>query len=70
LHVRRARPLSNASLAPGTVSTREGFRAGCGGGTALQFEELQIEGKQRVAAEDFVRGYRPAEGEVLGEAQT
>jgi methionyl-tRNA formyltransferase len=70
LHVRRARPLTGASLAPGRVSTRDGFRAGCSGGTALQFLELQIEGKQRVAAEDFVRGYRPAEDEVLGELQT
>jgi len=70
LHVRRARPLTGASLAPGRVSTQAGFRAGCGGGTALQFEELQIEGKQRVAADDFVRGYRPAEDEVLGEVRT
>jgi methionyl-tRNA formyltransferase len=70
LHVRRAHPLTGAFLAPGRVSTKEGFRAGCGGGTALQFEELQIEGKQRVAADDFVRGYRPAEDEVLGEAST
>lgn len=70
LHVRRARPLSGADLPPGTISTRDGFRAGCGGGTALEFEELQIEGKQRVAAEDFLRGYRPAEGEGLGELRT
>ena len=70
LHVRRARPLTGMSLTPGRISTTDGFRAGCGGGTALQFEELQIEGKQRVAAEDFVRGYRPADGEVLGEVRT
>jgi methionyl-tRNA formyltransferase len=44
--------------------------AGCGGGTALQFDELQIEGKQRISADDFVRGYRPADGEVLGEVRT
>jgi methionyl-tRNA formyltransferase len=68
LHVRRAHPLTGVSLAPGRVSTKQGFWAGCGGGTALQLDELQIEGKQRVAAEDFVRGYRPAEDEVLGEA--
>jgi methionyl-tRNA formyltransferase len=70
LHVRRARPLSGASLPPGAVSTREGFRAGCGGGTALQLEELQLEGKQRISAADFVRGYRPAENELLGETPT
>jgi methionyl-tRNA formyltransferase len=68
LHVRRAHPLTGASLGPGRVSIQQGFLAGCGGGTALRLDELQIEGKQRVAAEDFVRGYRPAEHEVLGEA--
>jgi methionyl-tRNA formyltransferase len=67
LHIRRARPLEGVSLAPGRVSTIDGLRAGCGGGTGLQLEQLQIEGKPRVAAEDFARGYRPAENEVLGE---
>ncbi len=70
LHIRRARPLSGVSLAPGRVSTRDGLVAGCGGGTALQLLELQIEGKQRVAAGDFVHGYRPSEDEVLGEVRT
>jgi methionyl-tRNA formyltransferase len=70
LHVRRARPLTDASLPPGSISTRQGLWAGCGGGTALQFDELQIEGKQRISADDFVRGYRPADGEVLGEVRT
>jgi methionyl-tRNA formyltransferase len=70
LHIRRAHPLTGASLAPGRVSTKDGFLTGCGGGTALQLLELQIEGKQRVSADDFVHGYRPAEDEVLGEVPT
>ena len=70
LHVRRARPLNDASLPPGCISTQSGLRAGCGGGTALQFDELQLEGKQRISADDFLRGYRPADGEVLGEVRT
>jgi methionyl-tRNA formyltransferase len=70
LHVRRVCPLSGESLPPGAVSIRSGFRAGCGAGTALQLQELQLEGKQRILADDFVRGYRPAENEVLGETPT
>jgi methionyl-tRNA formyltransferase len=70
LHVRRARALTDASLPPGRISIGQGLRAGCGGGTALQFDQLQLEGKQRITADDFVRGYRPADGEVLGEPRT
>lgn len=70
LHVRRARPLSGVTLPPGTISTQQGLRAGCGGGTALHFDALQLEGKQRISADDFARGYHPAEGEVLGEQRT
>jgi methionyl-tRNA formyltransferase len=33
----------------------------------LALDDLQPEGKKRMAAADFVRGYRPQEGEVLGE---
>jgi methionyl-tRNA formyltransferase len=70
LHIRRAQPLTGVSLAPGRLAANDALRAGCGGGTALQLLELQIEGKQRVSADDFVHGYRPAEDEVLGEVRT
>ena len=39
---------------------------GCGAGTALELLELQLEGKKRTSAADFVRGYRPQVGEKLG----
>jgi methionyl-tRNA formyltransferase len=44
---------------------------GCGqvgGGqpTAIELLELQLEGKKRTSASDFVRGYRPLPGEKLG----
>jgi methionyl-tRNA formyltransferase len=39
---------------------------GCGEGTALELLELQLEGKKRTSAADFVRGYRPLPGEKLG----
>lgn len=34
--------------------------------TALYIEELQIEGKKRMAARDFINGYQPCPDEVLG----
>jgi methionyl-tRNA formyltransferase len=39
---------------------------GCGEGTALALLEVQPEGKKRMAARDFVHGYRPQTGEKLG----
>ncbi len=39
---------------------------GCGQGTAIELLELQLEGKKRSSAADFIRGYRPAPGEKLG----
>jgi methionyl-tRNA formyltransferase len=39
---------------------------GCGQGSALALLELQVEGKKRTLAADFVRGYRPQAGERLG----
>jgi methionyl-tRNA formyltransferase len=40
--------------------------AGCGHSTAIEFLELQLEGKKRILAADFIRGYRPQPGEKLG----
>ncbi|MGA7366626.1 MAG: methionyl-tRNA formyltransferase [Candidatus Sulfotelmatobacter sp.] len=39
---------------------------GCGQGTAIELLELQLEGKKRTSAADFIHGYRPAPGEKLG----
>ena len=38
----------------------------CGGDSMLQLDELQLEGKRRVSARDFLNGVRPEIGEVLG----
>jgi methionyl-tRNA formyltransferase len=40
---------------------------GCGYGTALQLQELQLEGRRRMSARDFIHGYRPRTGEKIGE---
>jgi len=39
---------------------------GCGDGTAIELLEVQLEGKTRSSAADFIRGYRPRPGEKLG----
>jgi methionyl-tRNA formyltransferase len=40
--------------------------AGCGRGTAIELLELQLEGKKRGSASDFLHGHRPTPGEKLG----
>ncbi len=40
---------------------------GCGDGSALQLIEVQPAGKKRMSVEAFVNGYKPLEGERLGE---
>lgn len=39
---------------------------GCAAGTSLELLEVQLEGKKRMPAADFVRGYRLQAGEKLG----
>jgi methionyl-tRNA formyltransferase len=39
---------------------------GCGHNTSLELLEIQLEGKKRTSAADFVHGYRPNPGEKLG----
>jgi methionyl-tRNA formyltransferase len=39
---------------------------GCGHSTAIELLEVQLEGKKRSSAADFVRGYRPLPSEKLG----
>jgi methionyl-tRNA formyltransferase len=39
---------------------------GCGIGTAIELLEVQLEGKKRASAADFLRGYRLLSGEKLG----
>ena len=57
----------DSTLQPFEINV-EGHRlfAGCGGSTAIELLELQLEGKKRTSAADFIRGYRPLPGEKLG----
>lgn len=55
------------SAAPGTIlkaDTKAGFIVACGRG-ALQLQELQLQGKKRMTATDFLRGHRISEGTQL-----
>jgi methionyl-tRNA formyltransferase len=56
------RTLASAEL---TVESNH-LLVGCGDRTAIEILELQLEGKKRTSAADFVRGYRPLPGEKLG----
>lgn len=56
------------SIPPGEMVIEDGrMFAGCGSNTAIEFIEVQPEGKKRMAARDFVHGYHPRPGEKLGE---
>lgn len=56
-----------ADAAPGTVlgMDRDGLRIAAGNGS-VALQEVQWEGKRRMAVEDFLRGLRLAPGEALG----
>lgn len=52
---------------PGSVirAGREGLEVACNGGSIV-IEELQLEGKKRLPAGDFLAGYKIAPGSILG----
>jgi methionyl-tRNA formyltransferase len=66
LQIRRASAVTGA-LAPAELAV-EGDRllVGCGQDAAIEIFELQLEGKKRSSASDFIRGYRLQPGEKLG----
>ncbi len=59
--------VGTGSGAPGTVlrAGREGIEVACGGGSLL-IEELQLEGRKRLSAAEFLAGYKIEPGTVLG----
>jgi methionyl-tRNA formyltransferase len=76
LQIHRAQPADGVNSAPGQI-TVEGARffVGCGRdkdkddetGTALELIEVQLEGKRRMTAQEFINGYRPKSGDYLGQ---
>jgi methionyl-tRNA formyltransferase len=66
LHVWNARP-ARESLPPGELLVEaDRLLVGCGGNSALELLEVQPEGRKRLAARDFIHGYRPRSHERLG----
>lgn len=66
LHIWSARPVE-AKVRRGAIQMAgELPMVGCSPGTALEVTEVQVEGKKRMSALDFVNGYRPFDGELLG----
>lgn len=54
-------------LAPGTIQVHDGhLLVGCGQGTVIELDEVQPEGKRRMSAAEFLRGYQLNSGESLG----
>jgi len=66
LQILKARP-ANTALLPGELhADSDRLLVGCGHKTSLELLEIQLEGKKRSSAADFVRGYRPRPAEKLG----
>lgn len=68
LQVHHAEPVQTTPEVGRGAITVHGARvlAGCGHGTALNLIEMQIEGKRRMTAQEFINGYRPKTGDLLG----
>jgi methionyl-tRNA formyltransferase len=66
LQILQARPTKD-SVPPAKLRI-DGSRLllGCGKESALELVELQLEGKKRSTARDFIHGYHPQAGEKLG----
>lgn len=69
LHIWRARPSEQPAPGPPGSLHAAGSRlwVSCREQTALEILELQLEGRKRMPAADFLRGFRLAENELLGE---
>jgi methionyl-tRNA formyltransferase len=64
-HVWRSKVAAGSGI-PGQVISRKPLAVACGSGS-LEPVEVQLEGRKRIAAADFVNGQRVTEGEKLGE---
>lgn len=69
LQVYRAEPAPiSGALAPGVMRIDAArLVAGSGENSALELIEVQMEGKRRMTAQEFINGYQPKTGERLGE---
>jgi methionyl-tRNA formyltransferase len=66
LQIWKAASVDQGLLPSGMKVADDHLLVGCGAGRAIELLELQLEGKKRTTAAEFVRGYRPLPGEKLG----
>ena len=66
LQILKALPCQESLPAAELHLSEDRLLVGCAQNTSLELVELQLEGKKRTAAHDFVQGYRPKPGERLG----
>jgi len=69
MQVHRAEPVQSADGLPqGSTAVQDArLVVGCGQDTALNLIEVQLDGKRRMSAQEFINGYRPRPGDRLGE---
>jgi methionyl-tRNA formyltransferase len=65
LQITKALPTTDSVPQAELRVTAEHLLAGCGHNTSLELMEIQLEGKKRTTAQDFIHGYRPHPGEKL-----
>jgi methionyl-tRNA formyltransferase len=65
-HIWAAQPVERTVAAAEVLVERGHLIVGCGAGSALELLEVQLEGRKRMPAADFVHGYQPHIGEMLG----
>ena len=68
MHLHAARPAPEVALVkPGHFAVESGrLLMGFARGSTLEVRELQVEGKKRMSAQDFINGYRPRSSELIG----
>ncbi|MGE5568453.1 MAG: methionyl-tRNA formyltransferase [Rhodospirillales bacterium] len=70
MQIWRARPGGEAKGAPGSLAVRnKRLFVACGANTSLELLEIQVEGKRRMTAVDFLNGYRLSDNDVLEMSQ-
>jgi len=66
LQVLKAQPANEPVPDEHLRVSRDRLFVGCAQNSSLELLEVQLEGKKRTPARDFIHGYRPAVGEKLG----
>jgi methionyl-tRNA formyltransferase len=67
LQIVKARPATVATPPSELRVLSDRLLVGCAPNTSLELLEIQLEGKKRASAQDFIHGYRPHPGEKLGQ---